>query len=848
MADWVTVEPSLDPLLEPIDPVLTQIDSVLSFLITILNIVQTILNIIKVFLVGFLDPLRTLVELVIEEVRNLIADLRQLGVYITGDWELLRSEDKFSSVLGGYQAYERRMLARLLDTTDPNRPDFTTSTAVLAAFFYVSSGDVNDLLRSVNAIVKFFGRPDLMSSASPYGTPTAPEMKYGAEGAGAGAFRQLSQAVEDDIPDSVSVSWTMPAGAGGITTAFQPAPKGFLIHVSTIQDGLQVLALTAKAESSAEVENLPRVAAGAVDPVTNGPLKLFGGVADIGVTSNSKDFGSVEASDDPQAPLIVLQKDQNTPLIKPSTLKPTSGDVPLLACTYFVRTTFASRMGAGTTFTATFPKSLLPKHASFSPGTDGYAEASEEDARKFWFRIRALTDDYASALANVIDGTLDSPANVYASDYRIYRFSREKALEAVNGVLLPENPGLDGSPAIQPSSFTAASGAGVAEFPTAAQAEYIQAVQAAVAVAILTRADLTESSFLQGVGIISSAGEFRYNQFAVGQATGLEPAGRDLLARYGIKPVWFRGNRPQQFRLRMRYALARVASDLQERAAPPESVASAVVNEAQALLTFRWSDLDEDYPNLTILESLGIGADPEESEGVGANPFCRGKPKYQVEAEYEETNGGPPRAPSFNERQESDIWVIGEGSADYSPIIYSDSAAKVEFIRNALVTNGTQVISGAASTLQLAAAAVSRPAGDTSWVAIRLLPQGLVPVDELLERLDRFLQGVLDGLEGITDKIVAYIEAIQARIYQLQALLNQIRALLRALDFFRLPSVSGLVVVASGTDGVVTELVSATNKPFDSANSYGAGVAVVSGGVPAVLLELLALLLNSGDS
>ncbi len=840
MSDWITIEPSLDPVLEPINPIISSIDSILSLLISTLNIVQTILNVLKVFLVGVLDPLRTLVEVLIDEVRSLIMDLRQLGVYITGDWQLITSEDRFSSLVGGYSAYERRMISRLLDTSDPNRPDFTSSSAVVGAFFYVSSQDINEIVRVVNALLKFFGQSDLMGRASPYGTPTRPEMKYGT--AGSGTFRGLAKATQSLIPDSVSVSWTMPAGTGGSFSPFSPSPKGFLIHVSTIPDGFQVLSLVSKAQLSSEIENIPRVAAAAVDPTTNGPLKLYGGVADIGSTADSHDWSQLEQSEDPHAPLLVLQKDQNTPLIKPSTLQ--GGSVPLVACTYFVKAGALNRLGVGTKFTATFQKSDLPRHASFSSGSDGFAVASEEDPTTYYFRVRALTDDYVSRLSG-LSGSLTSPDNIWSdSEVRLYRFSREQTLRAVNGVLIPEDPGADGETELQPNHFTSASSPGIAEFPTAQQAQYIKAVQAAFAVAILTRADLTEAN--------SSAEEFCYNQFASGQATGLEPAGRDLLARYSIKPVMYRAHRPGQFRLRMRWALQRIATGLQVKTAPPDSVAEAVVNSAQTLLNFRWSDIHTDYPHITILESLGIGVDqaPLETQGVGANPFCRALPKGQIEQIYA-VAGGPARGPSFITKGSSDRqWVAGEGSADFSPIIYDDASSRVEFIRNALLgnTTGLQVVKGAASVLQLAAASVSRPIGDTQWIAIRLMPQALAPLDEILERLDRFLQGVMDGLEGTTDKIIAYIEAIQARIYQLQALLNQIRALLHALNFFRIPSVSGLVLVESGTEGLTSGLVSAESKPTDSASSYGGGVAVVAGGLPQVLLELLALLLSGGDN
>jgi hypothetical protein len=420
----------------------------------------------------------------------------------------------------------------------------------------------------------------------------------------------------------------------------------------------------------------------------------------------------------------------------------------------------------------------------------------------------------------------------------------------------------------------------VAEFPTAAQTEYVQAVQAAIALAVLCRVDLTEAAENEDTGYP----EFSQNVYNPGYGLrGLEGAGRDISARYGISPVWFKGTNPQRFRLRMRWLMARISSDLYERGAIPDSLASAIATEAAALRVFTWSLLDGEWPELTILESIGIGATPSDDEGVGANPWCRGLPRktllslYSDFAERSETEAGlgyslreilgtagisegviPSRAPSFlwevNEgspaENEPPAWIPGQGSADMSPILYNNRSYGVTYIRNALITDevvGTALLDAAVTILQLAGSAVSRPVGDTQWIAVRLMPQAFAPLDDLLDRLDRFLQGILDGLDGIVDKIVAYIEAIQARIYQLQALLEQIRALLRALEFFSLPAANGLVLVESGTDGITTGFLTAENKPSDSASSYGAGIAVVAGGMPTVLLELLALILSGGE-
>ena len=72
-----------------------------------------------------------------------------------------------------------------------------------------------------------------------------------------------------------------------------------------------------------------------------------------------------------------------------------------------------------------------------------------------------------------------------------------------------------------------------------------------------------------------------------------------------------------------------------------------------------------------------------------------------------------------------------------------------------------------------------------------------------------------------------------------------IRALLAKLQF-ELPSFSGLVTVANGTDGILQDFITADSKPDDSPSDLGAGLVVLAGGLPNILLELLAALFSGG--
>lgn len=846
--NWVTAELSLEPLLRPIYPILETIDGVLSALIAILNVVQKILDVIKIFLFGLLDPIRALIELIIEEIRRIIQDLRQIGLYLAGDWELIDPENAFADILGGYAAYEQRMVARLLDTTDPNRPNFSSSSVALGVFLYVSSGDISTIIRAVLAIMKLFGRGDLLGKKAPYATPTAPQIAYGSSAAGISSFRTLGKTFASDAPNMVSLSWTMPSGTAKVPFK-NPSPKGFLIHVSTSESGLEVLAVTSNPISPNPVEP-NKIIGGVVDPVTGSPLRLFGGISDLGASDNPEDYGQVEQSNNAQAPLLLLRKDQNTPLIKPSTLKPSGGGPPLLGNTYFVKMSNLSpqRIGGGARFTATLRVEDLPLEASFRGGSDGFAEVegSPVPAQNYWVRVRALTADYANFIEGLgVSGNLIAPASLYETPVRIYQITNSdiKGAATQNGVILPLTTGTaNTTPArLTYKDLTSASGPGVVTVPTGSQLAYQQAYQTALVLAILCRADLTEvtPSNIKNV-------------YAEGFALGFEGAVREALGRLQIGADFFKENRPQVFQEKLKKLVLSLPPN-----SPPSGVVESILESCQDLLEFTWDRIDSDYPELTILESIGIGGNPSETSGIGANPFCRTLPTKNLKASYGNiastgNSAGPVRSPCFIEAPATARigWLAGAGSADFSPILYNDtkSDTPVKYVRNAVYEYQDQVLLNQASiVLRIALAAYALPAKDGGWLAIRLMPQALVPLDQLLTKIDRFLQGVLDGLQGIIDQIIRYIESVQARIYQLQALLELIRALLRSINLFQLPSLSALVLPAYGTAGLTTGLITSENKPQDDANDYGAGVVAIAGGIPTVLLELLALIFSGED-
>ena len=850
--DWITVQPSLDPILEPINAVIEAIDSVLAFLIALLNVVQFVLNIVKAFLIGLLNPIRAIIEAIIAEIRQIISDLRQAGLYIADDIEFLQTKpvDLTPKLLGGFSTYERRMLSRLLDRTDPTRPDFSSATAVVALFAYISSGDIFALIELMRRIAAFFGKRTGNKSA-PFPAPTTPTAKVGIYGNPVFSFLAPSKVTQ--APDAVEVSWTMPSTA----TPFSKPPKGFLVHVSTVPDGFGVRAVLPNAENDQAVENLPMRAMVATNPEDGSELRLYGGLSDIGFGDAPEVFTNNE--NNPLAAKVYFALDQNTPLIPPDQLTEIdSGTPPLGAATYYFDQPFAGLLPGGSSYSCTLKKSQLPQRITVEANA-GTVTVGSEDADTWYVRVRPVTETFNETSG--LTGRPNSP-EVISSDAsdnaKLYVVSKDQVIGTTGIVLNPTN-------AAQAGEFGEASQAATFTIPSTEQLEFIGAVKTALAIAILVRPDLVEV-------VRDKDGNLQpeRNTYGEGQSTGLESLS-SLLAAMQVSPALYEDSEnPRVFANRVSRKVNSLTDFMAEQYTPSTPTLEALSEQIQTLIEFKWSDINSAWPDETILETLdntgpyggvagrpgGYGDDAKKRLRRGpfltdGNLWLSRVPTFPIKY----TPSGTPIEVVGRMTFGTDVFLEGQGWSDYCPVLFSLPSGRdgtyyplhIQFVRTLLLEHDAGAVLNAASSLLNVAGAVMLRLNPGQWTAIRFLDEVLKPVDTILTDIEAFLLAILDGLQGIIDKIVAYIEGIQARIYQLQALIEKIRALLRSLTLFDLPSFSGLVLVENGTDGIASALVTAGNKPSDGPASYGGGSVVLFGGLPTVILEIIALVLAGGD-
>jgi hypothetical protein len=788
--EWEGFSLTIDPN-EFLGGFLDQIDAVLSYGISLLELADLILSVMQSLISGLLDPIRAIVEALLDELRAIISDIKNTGLYVTGDFKLLTPDNLFANVVGGYQAYEQRMISRFVDRADLNRPDFSYNSKVFGIFFYVSSGDIGKIIKAISSLAALFGPFGQGNTSFP--PPSTPKA-------------EISQNQE------LVLSWSFSQVAGVVNGLLAPAPAGFVVEISTIPSGLQVVARPSDDVNSQSLDPTKSTIV-CSDPKSGNPLLLFGGVGVGGAGAGGSGWSSLESG--PQQ--IRLRIDQNNPLIKPSDLF--SGQTVLLGNAFYVKAGVFPKLVPGQTFTTSIPRSMLPLHASFGP--DG-SPTIQDETRTYYVRIRAIASDLAEAIENAMGYSINVGADAQQSgvgdptpmsDYatRLFFFSSDGVRSSGSSQKFSPDAdvGVLGS-GLRNNLFSSPSSPVAATFPSAAVLNYRNTVQAAITVAILARMDLKPSA------------SYAQNRVSSPYATGLEGFISTLL----VKNQWFNTATPAtqskfrnvvDFRKEVQSVAENISYQLLQDNPPSEEMARLVVDQGSALFDFKYNGLN--VVELTESEST--------SEGLGPNSSKTGSLTLGKWV-------GPKRLPGFlikdgeNEGIVDYTWVQGVGSADNSPVLYGpDLDRNVEFFRNVAIEN--DLITPTANVLRFAAGIYSRPPNDSQWVAIRIFPQNLTPIVGILDLVEDFLSGVFDGVQGVVDSIVAAIEAIRARINQLQALLEAIRAFIRSLSAFSISPMQALAVTADGTDDLLNKFMTASNKPSDGTDAYGAGAVVVMG-------------------
>lgn len=875
VGEWQTVSLEIPDFFEPIREA---IDAFFSFLIAIINILIAVLELLKVFCKGLLDPIITIIEAIRDLIEALLNDLRQLGIYIHGDFYALEGPD-FQSLKGGYLQYERRMLARLQDRSDPKRPDISEFSTCIAVFLFVGTDirGINRIVQLIRAILGLFRRKYPMRLHNAVSDVTA---TYGYDGAtifsfNKGLFRGFDF-TKDEVDEhifspynAVNLRWQMSPipGAPFPDTPIIP-PAGFLVEFSTLEQPIKIVCERA-IEGTTELVELANQPAKieVVDCLDeDGNSILIRGGADglniVGAVNwnDAVDFTGTRKADAVRAYGIKNLNDQSP--IALDQLQ--DGNKHYIQKTFFVP--FAQNIFyPGKGFGATFLFEDMPFSAEWELNTglfsDGKVKRINDNTQpeQFFVRVRAVN--------NTVKSNTD------------YQFTiNQTALRDHDGPVLPikDSDVIDLNDAGPPSTVARIL------FPDASTQVFLRAVAEALAILALSRADIPVLLGKEGRLISfppSGSSDALPNglidpfwgtyQDSARKTTELEELAQflmvQLVGRRQVKQFFGQANAPLlKFRKKLFVNCINLTNRFITKTLPPLSARQLAVTRAEDLLNFQIlrsqtdtiiATIDPNFPseNLQGGSILELLQETDSDWGVSPNRYSMDiNDEMAQDRIASQTNniGVLPRTPHFFFAERAGTGR-GKGSFDMAPVVYSrnnNTIRDVEFFRN-LVPDS--VYAGARDVLQIAVGPAIRPK-ERGWIAFRLFPQGIPSLDRFFDQIIALLRSIQAAIESIAETIVRYIEFLQSRLRELQAFLNRINALIQRLlrFFFAIQPAAGLIVVAPGTDGVTSALMGSTNKPVTPPpalnDSYGGGIVLFAGGIPNLVLDVFTALFK-GD-
>lgn len=613
------------------------INSIAEWLVTILDIALVALNFVKTFLVGFLDPIASILQALIDELNRLLRDLSQLGLYITGDWNLLDEKNR-EELQGGYQEYERRMIARLTDRTDPSRPDVSGATTVLSLFFYTSVdlSEWNRLVRTILALLAYFKQIPKLASGHP--VPSITNILYGASAANVMDFGDLGAFFSKaPTPPAVAlVKWVLNSAMkkDPFLPSFAWPPGGFVVTVSTVAEGIRVVYdrpqgnQTKKPVAGTSTLAQPREY-GDVQLSTGGmPFILHGGAEMLaGIPSNmTYNFGIQDrALKDGVTRVYGLLGSSRQPV--PLDLLEQNGTF------YFQRTFYVSSAAAGLAWMTGEYSILLkgeemPRAAHVETLSDGKLQIVDDGpAATLYVRVAAC-DSTVSArgsfkyLFSPLDATLTGPPI-------------SVSVEGVDSATDSSSTQLGDFSAPRPVVF-----------PNNNTKEYLEALRVALLILVLSRPDLKPVDTLTGTLSTKTLNLMKSNETIVEgvalQRCGLEGVQHLTGVLYGQrlpydKAMSLEETNPTAFRTDLLERIQQAAHDIYSKTGPMPDVEAFVVQSTKFLRTVTWRTVlgaahpdylsgwgDTDRLPAELLDSTLLGSLQQNAllVGLARNPFC----------------------------------------------------------------------------------------------------------------------------------------------------------------------------------------------------------------------------------
>lgn len=144
--------------LDEINAVKDKLSNVLAVLQIAEKVAETVLAFVKAFLADLVNPIRAVMLLLLATIRSIINSLLSSGIsalWILPDFSLPIS-GLINSVSGGFTSFEQKVLFKLNDTSDLNRPDYSDISGAAAVILYLGADNALQLINTISSFIQFF--------------------------------------------------------------------------------------------------------------------------------------------------------------------------------------------------------------------------------------------------------------------------------------------------------------------------------------------------------------------------------------------------------------------------------------------------------------------------------------------------------------------------------------------------------------------------------------------------------------------------------------------------------------------------------------------------------------------
>ena len=828
---WIGVSASLNPgFLQDIKDI---IDPVFAFVQTTLDLVNAVMQFVQAFLSAIGNPIKAILQQLINLLKGFLRDLRNTGLYVTYDTFApnvpVISEETLKRLGGGFPLFEQRTIRKLTNPVDPTRPNFSKASSLLCVHAF-GGGDLTSFFRIYQAIqdLKRLFSNEATKASLP--VPTNISFEYVAR---FGLPLKKKDISENNLPTHLRVKWSLtpPSTGNGIFSGFVSPPPSFLIHVSTIPQGVIV--------GYDKIKTGSVVGSGLMtDP--NNPNRVFNWYG-FPLLIQDVDFTAPEAfyfkllPEDPKEHRInsVLLADFQQTYYKPTN-------------------SFLSAIG-GNDYSIDIPIEELPKDPNVTP--DEITASLGPTENEVYVTIQSSTllfDNVGDGSKLKIDGYNDSnriyDVNIFKPDVAYTKLSPlqftagEQASEAPQAIPIDVN--------FKPKAL------------------YLKALREALSWFLLARLDKlsffeTQDDDESILAIDSTEVDDTYGIHFKPSIFSLVPGCRFLgvgLTDEEFKkalnildiPLDIEGKKAfDDYFKKDKWAFASFIKDRVDRAVekvtdygfPPydqlfayTELFNRLYNASKEYFDNTLSLYEALSDNNFFTEEYELYGGPE-SYGDEGFELRRGLIALSDKLVSDSSGVEASQAVEFLDTnrflQSSYPFVTKNGEyADYPPWLW---------IKSPDIGQGIEaLIRMSATPLKYK----QRDPDQGEWQFIKLFRDGFPAFENFLQAIIDYAQKFADALNNIIQAIIDFIKVLQQRILELKRFIAKIKAIIDAILSFKLPTdLAFLYTLSAGTQGAVADLIQAQDKPLiRGPYAFGMGATLVIGAPVPFITEIIDLM------